>query len=908
MTKKESKLYIYQKDEMSFSSRENIKSRTIYFPLFSPQADGLKSSVTPHLSGDIKIDKKQYITKPVSTEDLRADVRNFFVDVEGRGIVSLAEEANGSCAKVDAGPLWHKLTRTFDHGNIVLEACNFIPATGEHLELMRVSITNNGKQTIKITPTVVVPLFARALSNKHDHEHVTSLLHRIEQIEQGVLVEPSMQFNEEGHKPNQSMYYVCAVSDQGQKPLGSFPTVDAFIGDSGTAACPEAIVNGSKPVTLSDVQMQGKEALGAIQFKTLELKSGESQGFIVGVGVETQKKNVLSVFERFNSREKFDVALESNQRFWREKADSIVFRHADAEFNSWVKWVTLQPVFRRISGCSFLPDHDYGKGGKGWRDIWQDLLSLILIEPGQVRDDLVNNFAGIRMDGSNATIIGTAPGEFIADRNDISRVWMDHGVWPFLTLKLYMDQTGDFSVLLESKPYFKDKQFSRAYKKDAQWTPALGQQLTNDEGAVYQGSVIEHLLVQHLVQFFNVGEHNIIRLESADWNDGLDMAFDRGESVAFMSLYGGNLFALADLLELFSAKEGETHLLLAKEVVALFDSLGKSPVDYSNVEAKKNFLFEQYFQSVEPHVSGKQIKIAIVDIVTDLRLKSAWIKQKIQQSEKCSAEIKGESYQWFNGYYDNQGDRVEGLKNDQMWMTLTGQVFPIMSGVAEDADVEGVIKSVNAFLKDAQLGGIRLNTDFGLTHYLDLGRAFGFAYGTKENGAFFSHMTVMYAYALYLRGFVHAGHAVLQSIYDMCWDSEVSKIYPGIPEYFDSEGRGRYHYLTGSASWMVLLLLTQSFGVRGFGGDLLLDPKLLAQEFAQGKVAVNCQFAGKQCSVVYQNQQGLDFGQYKVAAVTLNGQVIEFQSMSQGGALINRDLIVNSNQEVVTFNVELKSK
>src|ERR1700691_5586946 len=99
-------------------------------------------------------------------------------------------------------------------------------------------------------------------------------------------------------------------------------------------------------------------------------------------------------------------------------------------------------------GCSFLPDHDYGKGGRGWRDIWQDLLSLILIEPNGVRQDLINNCAGIRMDGSNATIIGAKQGEFLADRNAITRVWMDHGAWPYLTLQLYIDQSGDFDILL----------------------------------------------------------------------------------------------------------------------------------------------------------------------------------------------------------------------------------------------------------------------------------------------------------------------------------------------------------------------------------------------------------------------------------------------------------------------------
>ena len=38
-------------------------------------------------------------------------------------------------------------------------------------------------------------------------------------------------------------------------------------------------------------------------------------------------------------------------------------------------------------------------------------------------------------------------------------------------------------------------------------------------------------------------------------------------------------------------------------------------------------------------------------------------------------------------------------------------------------------------------GGYRLNTDFKEEKF-DLGRMFGFAYGEKENGAVFSHMTV----------------------------------------------------------------------------------------------------------------------------------------------------------------------
>ena len=88
----------------------------------------------------------------------------------------------------------------------------------------------------------------------------------------------------------------------------------------------------------------------------------------------------------------------------------ITCHSCEPTFDTWMAWVSLQPHLRRIYGCSFLPHHDYGRGGRGWRDLWQDCLSLILIDPESVRSDLKNFFAGIRADGTNATIIGSQSG------------------------------------------------------------------------------------------------------------------------------------------------------------------------------------------------------------------------------------------------------------------------------------------------------------------------------------------------------------------------------------------------------------------------------------------------------------------------------------------------------------------
>lgn len=889
-----SPLYQYLNDGISFQSKDALNLRMIYFPLCGSSADSIKSSITPYLSGDIKTDKYHYITKPASREDLRNNLRDFFVSVKGKGVFSLTNESAKDSATVEAGQLYHQLTRTHKVCGLEMRALNFVPVSGENAELMRVSIKNISKKTIQLTPTSCVALFGRSLANKHDHEHVTALLHRIKQVSSGVSLEHVMSFNEEGHQSNDAVYFVFGCDDKGANPSGSFPTLENFYGDGGNVSSPQAVLENHSPRKLSKDECSGKEAVGALRFANVTLKPGQTKEYLIVIGVAKSETEALSTFHQFDSVKKFDAALERNKKFWYDKSHTIDFYTGNKNFNSWLKWVSIQPVLRRIFGCSFLPDHDYGKGGKGWRDIWQDLLSLIFIEPDHVRESLLNYFAGVRIDGTNATIIGSRSDEFIADRNAITRVWMDHGLWPLTTILLYIHQTGETEAMFHKTSYFRDPQIFRTFHKDASWTSHAGQKLKDKHGRVYEGTILEHILIQHLVQFFNVGEHNLIRLENADWNDALDMAFHRGESAAFSSFYAGNLLEIANFLEYILKEKNVKEITLSREVLTLLDSISGGDVDYNNIEQKKKLLFERYFPSVQPVLSGEQVPVGIEKVISDLRKKGEWLFGHIRSQEKVEVKESGKKYRFFNGYYDNKAARVEGKKNNGVWMTLTGQVFSIMSGMANDSEVKETIASVNKFLKDKKLKGIRLNTDFGLKHNLDLGRGFGFAYGTKENGAFFSHMNVMYAYGLYKRGFVKDAREVIHSIFNMAQDTKRSKIYPGIPEYFDSLGQGMYHYLTGSASWLILTELTQSFGVCGHYGDLVISPKLIKEDFdSSGKASVSCQFAGKRVEVVYVNAKKRDFGQYSIKEVLLNDQPVVFDPFNKASIKFKRSQIAS---------------
>jgi len=857
------------------------KTSGLYFPLANEA--GMMSSITPLLAGDIKTSQNTFLMQPVSSRDLHnsLDSRNFWLNIDEKFIWS----ATGNSAyqklmgfkteseekvELEAGYLWHKVTRENKVLGVSSEIINFVPVNQDKVELMKVTIKNIGDKKIKFTPTAAVPIYGRSADNIRDHRHVTSLLHRISTNEYGVVINPTLTFDERGHKVNNIVYSVQAVQGDGTSPIGFCPVEEDFVGEGGSLDWPEAIVNNKISFCGKYKTIDGFEAIGAIRFQDCSLEPRESNSYIVIMGINDSGLPIEEYVSSYGELLKFEDELEKNKLYWETKLSSLSFKSSSRDFDMWMKWVEVQPIMRRMYGCSFLPHHDYGRGGRGWRDLWQDCLALLLLEPKQVRELLYNNYGGVRFDGSNATIIGSKPGEFIADRNNISRTWMDHGAWPYLTTKLYIDRSGDLEFLLEKQAYFKDKQCRRSREVDTKWTDEYGRKQKNNDGSIYMGSIIEHMLLQQITAFFNVGENNNIRLEGADWNDGLDMAVEKGESVTFTAFYGSNLMDLSKLLKSIKEKLKIEEIEIALEMTTLFDTL-RGRIDYDSVTEKNNLL-NSYFDLCIHNVTGEKAMISIDELSSDLERKANWIKEHIRKNEWVKTS---DGFEWFNGYYDNDGKPLEGQFKSGIRMTLTGQVFPIMGDIADEEQIEKVILSINKYLKDQKVGGIRLNSNFNEVK-LNMGRCFGFAYGHKENGAMFSHMTIMYINALYKRGYVKEGYEILSMIYKHCSDFEKSRILPGIPEYINERGRGMYNYLTGAASWLLLTMVNEVYGIKGSLGDLKIQPKLLREQFDNNYLAsIFTTFRDKKINIVFINERKLEYGSYRIGRATLDGKTIE---------------------------------
>ncbi len=848
----------------------------LYFPIANEA--GVMSSVAPDLAGDSKMSQNTFLMPPVSCDNLHNDKssRNIWCKINKKTLWSLTGRSAKQQAELftdekdatylEAGFMHHKITRTSERTGLRACLSSVAPIGKDKVELLKVELTNISDTEMTMQVVSAIPIYARSADNIRDHRHVTALLHRIKTDDAGIIVKPTMTFDERGHKRNEINYGVFG-GNGAEKPIGYYPIVEDFIGEGGNLENPRALYKSPLAPYKKGEGIDGYEALGGIVFEEKTVAPGETIAYVIAMGYGDSEEELCASANKFLSVEAFDKAWETTVSYWKEKVN-VSYQTGNKDFDQWMKWVSFQPMLRRIYGCSFLPHHDYGKGGRGWRDLWQDCLALLIMNPDGVRRMLIDNFGGMRMDGTNATIIGSKQGEFIADRNGIARVWMDHGVWPYLTTELYINQTGDLDILLEKNTYFKDLLICRGEDRDTEWEVSQGEKQKDKAGNVYSGTLLEHLLIQNLASFYDVGEHNEIKLRGADWNDALDMAAKNGESVAFTTMYADNMDHIAKLLEAFRASGRET-VEIAKEMELLLSS-GKEL--YEDV-AKKRELLMRYCDTCRHTLSGEKTEIAIDTLIENLREKADWMRDHIRNTEWVQTAA-GDGF--FNGYYDNSCNAVEGEINGDVRMMLTSQVFTIMSKTATDEQVAEIVKSADKYLYDKSVGGYRLNTDFHEVK-MDLGRMFGFAYGHKENGAVFCHMATMFGNALYTRGFAKEAYKVFNTLFEHCNDVEKSRIYPGVPEYIDAKGRGVYHYLTGAASWLLVTVITQMFGVRGELGDLAFCPQLLPEQFDEnGEAGLSMIFADRNVKIVMKNPAGKAPSDYKLSAIAIDGESYSF--------------------------------
>lgn len=811
-------------DAMNYKVFKTDKNDGFYFPLYNLK--GLKSSITPNMLGDIKMDYHHFLLTPISELGL--------YESTGRHVIIYIDDIpyylSGQSINQQNDTLvvhYNALHQVVKRSNPLYEitTTSFIPLY-HNVELHEVTYTNksNNPQNIKI---VTAPLlYGRSADNIHDHRHVTSLLNQVEVIDHGIILTPTLSFDERGHIKNDTSYGF--ISNSEDLVIESYhPTIDQFV-DGGTLHFPKGLKNGKSP----GYKINGYEAIGGISYKNVEVKKDESITFYMGFAIDHENE-IISYLNLLNKQWFYKYLNESIPHF-RGITESFNVMLRDEKTSNFLSFIPHQPVLRRLFGNSYLPHHDYGKGGRGWRDLFQDLLFMIMTFDNGVRSHLLNNFQGVRIDGSNATIIGDKPGEFKADRNNITRIWSDHALWPILTLDSYMNYFNDFDILLEEVTYFCD-QFTH-YTKKTHTIKHKDYLLRNGEG-IYKGTILEHVLLETVVGSLNTGDNGFIKIMDADWNDGLDMASDKGETIAFTHFYIKNLFKMVEYLGKF-------------DDVYLFESLGTLILTMNEGGS-----LDTFFDKVEDFKDQK-VNYATKDLIKEIEYYAFNLQHKITQAFMENGALQS--------YIDNDGSPL-----DHHTVSLTGQAMALLSGTLLEEDALNIANVTRKHLFDKTLGGYKLNEDYKEVK-LNMGRAYGFAYGHKENGAVFSHMALMYIYGLYHYNLVEFAHEGLYALIDRAIDKD-SKTALGIPEYFNDRGEGKYLYLTGSATWLLKTLKEALFGLKMEEGKLFIEPKLRNVDFIDGKARINTILYGKETCFTILNPKHLDYRLYRVSRIIADG-------------------------------------
>ncbi|AUD63090.1 hypothetical protein BK010_05615 [Tenericutes bacterium MO-XQ] len=810
---------------------KNYENYGYYFPLFNLK--GFRSAITPFFAGDVKTDLHHYAIEPASELELyeHTQSRNVLFIVDGNtyflnGQTHLQQDDD---IVYETDMLYQKVIRI--NASHQIETISFVPLD-EMAELHQITYKNTTTKNQKLRILTATPIYGRSADNLRDHRHVTSLLNRIDVKQGAIVVNPTLSFDERGHQDNDTIYTFIADSND-LNIDGYIPTVDEYL-NGGSFHFPK----GLDRLVLENTHIDGYEAMGSVSFEEVEIKPNQSITIYMAIAI-TNKELDLNTFKKtYLNESSFKDALNKTNAFFAKYVEELSFDIDSKETSNQLRWVALQPLLRRYYGNSFLPLHDYGKGGRGWRDLWQDLLALIMTNDDSVFELLYSNFAGIRIDGSNATIIGDQPGEFKADRNSITRVWSDHGVWPLITTKLYIDESGDIDFLLRKQTYFQDK-FTHYTKQTT--TPHQKNLLRSKDNQVYEGTILEHLLVENLVGYHNVGKHGFTKLEDADWNDGLDMATKLGETIAFTHMYAENLSILAHLIKNLKTKDIE----LFEGFELLLDT---------------NANLSLYFEKAEAFSGIK---------ITKNRDELANILNKLSEDKKAFLNEKAFENDTYQSYYNNDGE----LLDNEETLSLTGQAMALLAHTPSQEQALKIAQKTKEKLFNPSIGGYHLNSDHHKVLH-NMGRAFGFAYNHKENGAIFSHMVMMYAYGLYVYNLSKEGR---EAAFSMLYQSQKteSHVWAGIPEYFTEKGVGKYTYLTGSASWLLLLIRNQTFGIRFDLGKLTLQPKLTKADFIDGKASITTYLFNQKRKVTYHNHKHLEYGSYQISKILSNGKLIK---------------------------------
>ncbi len=211
----------------------------------------------------------------------------------------------------------------------------------------------------------------------------------------------------------------------------------------------------------------------------------------------------------------FEEKLVAARHQWESFFNRVQVKTPDPAFDLMVNgWLPYQAVACRIwARAAFYQ----ASGAFGFRDQLQDTLSLLLVDPSLAREQILNAASRQFREGDvqHWWLPATGAGVRTLISDDV--VWLGYGA------SLYVETTGDRSILDEKLPFLEGRKLEEG-EHDAFYEPEISKETA---------SLYEHCALALDLAVARTGKHGLPLILGGDWNDGMNLVGvkGKGESV-----------------------------------------------------------------------------------------------------------------------------------------------------------------------------------------------------------------------------------------------------------------------------------------------------------------------------------------------------------------------------------------
>jgi N,N'-diacetylchitobiose phosphorylase len=327
---------------------------------------------------------------------------------------------------------------------------------------------------------------------------------------------------------------------------------DRFLGHHRTETNPIAVKRGA---CHNSSELGGNHC--ASLHKRLALAPGEEARLIFILGVGPRESQGREMREKYSDLVNVDRAFEELRAYWQEKLDVLQIKTPHPGMDTMINtWNLLQAetcvVWSRFA--SFIEVG--GRTGLGYRDMAQDVMSVVHTNPAKCRQRILELLHGQTSQGYGLhlfdpqvfqpqeeklpgvkfpTVVPTpSPKEIVHGLEDVCA---DDALWLVVSVCEFVKETGDLTFFDEIVPFA-------------------------DGG---EGTVYEHLKRALDFSAEQVGEHGICKGLRADWNDCLNLGGGESGMVSFMHHWALQAFVGA-AEHLGRERDVQTYTGLAEQV------------------------------------------------------------------------------------------------------------------------------------------------------------------------------------------------------------------------------------------------------------------------------------------------------------------------------------------------------